>query len=374
MTTPPAAEQRTCLYSEHVALGARMAPFAGFLMPIQYTGILDEHQACRTGAVVFDTCHMGEFRVRGPDALDDLERLVSCRVGTLAPGRCRYGFLCNPDGGVIDDLLVYRMGADDFMLVVNAGTRTRDAAWIAGHLSSRTRFTDDSEALAKLDIQGPKAPRLVAGLLARDLSALRYYGFLTTTWADAPAVVSRTGYTGEIGFELYVPVALAGRLWRECLARGATPAGLGARDTLRLEMGMPLYGHELDEHRNAGATGIAQAIDRDKPFIGSDRVWRPDEAPERLVALRLAGRRAARHGAAVHAGGRPVGVVTSGSFAPSVGVAVALACVSREAADIGTPLTLAAERGALTATVVRAPFFDRATAREPIANFLFDQS
>ncbi len=349
-----------------------MAPFGGFRMPIQYTGILQEHDACRQRVAIFDTCHMGEFRLAGRTALPDLERLVSCPVATLEVGQCRYGLLCNPAGAVLDDLLVYRLAEDAFMLVVNAGPRAQDAAWITAHLSADTRFVDASDTLAKLDVQGPRAPRLVADLLGCDLTALGYYRFLTTTWAGAPTIVSRTGYTGEIGFELYVPAAAAVRLWRACLERGATPAGLGARDTLRLEMGMPLYGHELEATRNAGATGFTRALAADKPFIGQACVWPAETAPDRLVGLRLAGRRAARAGAIVRQGEQAVGIVTSGSFGPSVGVAIALGYVTRAAATAGTAVTLVGERGALPATVARTPFHTGATARQPIAHFLFD--
>jgi aminomethyltransferase len=372
MTHDPVSERHTALFAEHVALGARMAPFGGFRMPIQYRGIMDEHQACRQRVAVFDTCHMGEFRLAGPSALSDLERLVTCPVATLAVGQCRYGLLCNAAGGVLDDLLVYRLAEDAFMLVVNAGTCAQDAAWIRAHLSAGTCFTDESETLAKLDIQGPLAPRLVTAILGCDLKSLRFYRFLTCDWDGAPTLVSRTGYTGEIGFELYVPVERAVRLWRACLAGGAAPAGLGARDTLRLEMGMPLYGHELDATRNAGTSGFARAIASTKPFIGQESLTPIADAPERLVGLRLTGRRAARAGAGVRREGRPVGVVTSGSFGPSLGHAVALGYVAREAAAIGTAVTIEGGRDWLPATVAQLPFYDAATARQPIANFLFD--
>jgi len=348
-----------------------MAPFGGYLMPIQYTGILAEHSATRERATVFDTGHMGELHVSGRSALDDLERLVTCRVHDLPAGRCRYGMLCAPDGGVIDDLLVYRLGEQAFMLVVNAGPRAGDVEWIASHLSAETRFEDRSEATAKIDLQGPMAPRIAADLLDGPIGDLRFYAFKTSAFRGTSLLVSRTGYTGEMGFEFYIDASTGADLWDACLEQGATPAGLGARDTLRLEMGMPLYGHELGRSRNAAQSGFTRAIAGDKDFVGSDAVRACGEETEVLVGLELEGRRAARpEDRVTDSAGKAVGAVTSGSFGPSVGKAVALAYVRRAFAGPGTRLAIAGRRRPTAATVAALPFYKRGTARLPLSGFI----
>ena len=197
----------------HENLGARMAPFAGFRMPIQYKGILVEHAAARSACALFDTSHMGELEVRGATALADLEKLVSRNLASLKPNRCRYGLLCNPDGGVLDDLLVYRTGPEEFMLVVNGACRDKDAKWISEHLSGSTRFRDVSENLCKIDVQGPDAPRVTRTLVDDDIAELRFYHFMHTTYRGRKVLVSRTGYTGEIGYEIYCDAETAERFW-----------------------------------------------------------------------------------------------------------------------------------------------------------------
>ncbi len=363
--------RRTILHDEHVALGARMAPFGGFEMPIQYAGILAEHRAVRTAAAVFDVCHMGEFRIQGERALADLEALLSCDVTSLDPGRCRYGFICAEDGGVLDDQIVYRLGVDEFMMVVNAGTQDRDFAWVCEHLSPGARALNVSAETAKLDLQGPGSVRILNRLLDEPMAGLKYFHFARARFKGKPILVSRTGYTGEIGFELYCSVDLAVRLWRACLARGAVPAGLGARDTLRLEMGYPLYGHELGEERNAAESGMNWALSESKTFIGAAAVRAPDAAKERLVGLVLDGRRSARAGQAVlDATGASVGRVTSGSFAPTLKVAVAMAYVRKDLAGPGQILDIDTGRHRLTARVTETPFHRQGTVRRPFHDFL----
>lgn len=344
-----------------------MAPFGGYTMPIQYAGILQEHEAARTHAALFDTCHMGEVRIEGERAESDLESLLSCRIGTLAIGQCRYGLMCAEDGGTIDDLLVYRLAPQAFLLVVNAGTREGDVVWLQEHVSSDTQVEDQSDATAKIDLQGPASPRILADMVDLPLAELRYFRFMRGIYHGEPFLVSRTGYTGEIGFEWYGPNALAETFWDAATTRGAVPAGLGARDTLRLEMGMPLYGHELGRGRNAAETGFAQIAD-DKLFIGAEAI-RLHAGRRRLVGLRLEGRRAAREGDAVLAEGRKIGRITSGSFAPTLGVAVALAYVECESVRGEGGVTVQTHRAELPAQCVKLPFVS-GTAREPIAHFL----
>jgi aminomethyltransferase len=348
-----------------------MGPFGGFEMPIHYSGIVAEHQACRQGAVLFDTCHMGEFLIEGAAAVADLDPLVSCAVASLESGQCRYGLLCHPDGGVIDDLLVYRLDAERFMLVVNAGTQTDDAAWIESHLGATTTFTNLSASTAKIDLQGPAAPRIVQGLLGDVLGGLRYYRFVQTHYRGEPVLLSRTGYTGEIGVELYAAPDQAIAFWNDAMALGAEPAGLGARDTLRLEAGMPLYGHELTPERNAGEAGFARAIADDKAFMGSDVVCDVARRKQALVGIQLEGRRAARAGDGLcDASGSDVGVVTSGSYGPSVGTAIALGYIDVGLTEPGTDVTVRIARGELSGHVVALPFWKEGTARKRIEGFL----
>ncbi len=364
-------EKQTCLHDVHVALGAHMGPFGGFSMPIQYTGIVAEHQACREGAVLFDTCHMGEFLLSGAGAVADLEKLVSCPVASLEPGQCRYGLMCNAAGGVIDDLLVYRLADERFMLVVNAGTQADDAEWIRKHLSSGTSFEDLSADTAKVDLQGPAAPRIVKALMGDVLTGLKYYRFVQTVYCGEPVLLSRTGYTGEIGVELYAAPDQAIAFWHAAMERGAEPAGLGARDTLRLEAGMPLYGHELTADRNAGESGFSRAIAQDKAFTGSGVVGDTSKRRQALIGIQLEGRRAARAGDAVcDASGSDIGVVTSGSYGPSVGAAIALGYVNTGLAEPGTDVTIRMARGELAGRVAELPFWKNGTARKRIEGFL----
>ena len=361
----------TCLSDRHIALNARMAPFGGYLMPIQYTGILAEHEAVRRHVGIFDTCHMGEFRLSGPTAETDLEHLVTCHVDTLRPGRCRYGMLCNPDGGVIDDLLVYRLDDRTFMLVVNAGTAENDFDWIQSHLSPETRAENLTDETAKVDIQGPASPPIVRSLLEQPIDEMVFYSFRENRFDGETVLVSRTGYTGEMGFEIYGSPDAIRKIWDRCLDAGVTPAGLGARDTLRLEMGMPLYGHELRADRNAAESGFDRAIARDKSFIGSDVVLDPNRTRQRLVGILFEGRRAARAGETIQTpDGRNIGTITSGSFAPSLGRAVALAYLDKDFARPDTRVSVPGTRRPLDGVTTPLPFYPNGTARKPLHEFL----
>lgn len=356
----------TPLHEIHVKLGARMAPFGGWDMPIQYKGILAEHEQTRKRASVFDTCHMGEFELRGPSAERDLERLLTQSIATIPQSRCRYGYLLRDDGGVLDDLTCYRMGPDHFMLVVNAGTLDRDAEWIRGHLSSGTTFTDLSPRTAKLDIQGPRSREEMERAFRARLPELKYFGFDHVTLDGASCLVSRTGYTGEWGYEIYFPEDKAIRFWELLTAGGGVqPAGLGARDTLRLEMGYALYGHELTEDRTPVGAGRGRYMDLKKDFIGRAAVEAELARGDGLVlaGLRLETRRAARAGEVVWAAGKPVGQVTSGSVAPSLGVAVAMAYVDKAHGDPGTIVEIESRGARLPARVVELPFYPNGSAR-----------
>jgi len=343
-----------------------MAPFGGWSMPIQYAGIIDEHTHTRNAVSIFDTCHMGEFIIKGPDAARDLDRLVTCDIASLPAGRCRYGFLLNEQGCVLDDTITYRIASHEFMMVVNAGTTLRDAAWIAGRCSPGTYFEDISACTGKLDLQGPLAGDVLQPHVAGDLNTLKYFSFFKTTIAGADVLISRTGYTGEYGFELYIAAAQVAWLW-ELLAKDARvkPAGLGARDTLRLECGLPLYGHELSEERTPARAGLDFAMALGKEFIGKAALIESRDRPatQMLCGLTLAGRQSPRAGQAVTRSGAPAGVITSGSFAPSLGHAVALAYLAPVCAEQGTHVQIETGRAPLDATVCALPFYTKGTAR-----------
>lgn len=362
--------KRTVLYDIHVALGARMGPFGGYEMPIQYEGILKEHENCRQNAALFDTCHMGEFRMSGPSADRALEGLLTCEVASLAIGQCRYGLLCNENGGVIDDLVVYRTGEQEFMVVVNAGTQDGDFEWIRSHIARGVRVENASNETSKIDLQGPAAPRIMQRLVGRSVAGLTYYHFAENRYRDHRILVSRTGYTGEIGFELYFDEGdLAQQFWKDAMTLGAVAAGLGARDTLRLEMGMPLYGHELSADRNAAESGFKKAIASHKNFVGAGAVR--DGGSAQLVGIRMEDRRAARQGDSIcDEAGHAIGAVTSGSFAPSLGRAIALAYVTRDASAIGSKVRVQTARQELAGTIEPTPFYKEGTARKSMVAFL----
>lgn len=357
---------KTPLHDAHVALGARMAPFGGWEMPIQYDGILAEHAHTRTAATVFDICHMGEFELRGPSAEADLERLLTQRISTIREGQCRYGYLLREDGGVLDDLTCYRRGPDWFWLVVNAGTCPQDAAWIRSHLSPGTQFTDLSPQIAKLDIQGPTSRKDMEDALGAKLPDLKYFWSTPVELCGTRCLLSRTGYTGEWGYELYFPWNEAPRFWQKLLANPRIkPVGLGARDTLRLEVGYPLYGHELGLDRTPVAASRGQFMDTTKDFIGRAAVLRDLEksVPRYLVGLRLETKRAARSQDKIMQGDRVVGEVTSGSIAPTLGYAVAMAYVDAGLDKPGQALEIDVHGKRLAATVVDLPFYTKGSVR-----------
>ncbi len=350
--------RKTPLHPLHLELGARMAPFGGFDMPIQYDSIINEHHATRQKATLFDTCHMGEFIIEGRGALATLENLVTCPVADLACGACRYGLMCSEDGGTIDDLLIYHLAEHRYMMVVNAGTQDGDFAWLADHLAPHTDIRNLSEETGKIDLQGPHSPALLGALIPGITDGLGYFRFRTAQWQGTPVTVSRTGYTGERGYEIYLAPSQTEPFWREAMRLGAVPAGLGARDTLRLEAGLPLYGHELRCDRNAATTALSRAVSPTKTFIGAEALRSPEARRQALAGLLLKGRQAAREGDLLTtADETEVGNVTSGSFGPSVGAAIAMAVVNRELAVPGTELLIRTTRKPLPCTVVPLPFY-----------------
>jgi glycine cleavage system T protein (aminomethyltransferase) len=360
-----ASLKRTPLYDLHVKSGARMVPFGGWDMPVQYTSILEEHRTVRNAVGLFDVSHMGEFEVEGPEAVAALQRLTTNDVAALAVGQVQYSLLCYPDGGIVDDLTLYRLGPERFMMTVNAANIDKDWAWVteqsAGVRGARWRNASMDTGL--IAVQGPRAEALVRRLSNADVATLGYYRFVQGTVGGVPALISRTGYTGEDGFELYVAAADTPRLWQALRDAGETdgvrPIGLGARDTLRLEMRYALYGNDIDQTTNPLEAGLGWVVKPAKgEFVGRTAIERVRaEGPKRrLVGLEMADRSIARHGYPVVKDGQAVGIVTSGSYGPSVDRSIALGYVPAGLAAVGTELGVEIRGEARPARVVKTPF------------------
>jgi len=342
------ALKRTPLREFHLAHGGRLVDFAGWEMPVQYRGILEEHRAVRTTAGLFDVSHMGEFDVKGPDAARFLNRLVTNDVEPMYPGRVLYSPLCQPDGGVVDDLLVYRRGAEDFFLCVNAGNISKDFEWLRSHASGfDVALEDRSDETALLAVQGPNAARIVQSLTGAKLGMLKYYHFCEGTVAGTACVISRTGYTGEDGFELYHAsgdaVSLAESLLEAGGRLGLELAGLGARDSLRLEAGYPLYGHEISAEISPLAAGLGWTVKLDKigGFIGQEalREEKSRGSARRVIHFRTGDRRIVRAGTEVKDGsGARVGTVLSGTFSPMLNESIGSALVDPNAATLSADI------------------------------------
>jgi aminomethyltransferase len=354
---------RTILHDSHVRLGARMVDFGGWDMPVQYDGILAEHHRTRQDVSMFDTCHMDAFCVEGPGSQDFLSRLVTQDLRSLADGRCRYGFLLRDDGGVLDDLIVYRFAADRWMAVVNAGTAPGDFAWFHSHAPAVGVALQDLRGIqGKIDVQGPNSSRPVEAFLGINLADMKYFSFRTFTVDGVAGVVSRTGYTGEHGYEIYAPVATILTFWERLLALGVKPAGLGARDTLRLEAGLPLYGHELSTEVSPAEAGMTKYAAKNEEFIGRAAFLarQAGGVARRLVGFKIAGRQSARNGNRVlDSAGAAAGHVTSGSFAPTLGYAIGCAYVQPDLAAPDTALTIDMGSRQLEARVSPLPFYRR---------------
>jgi aminomethyltransferase len=358
----------TPLLERHRALGAKMTTFSGWEMPLQYAGILEEHRAVRERAGLFDLSHMGELFVEGPDAGEALSAAVVSEPPRLAVGRAQYSMICAPNGGILDDLIVYRLAEDRFLVVANAGNAPLVSDLLAQRIAPFRAILDDrSLATALCAVQGPRSVEIVAPLTDLDVAAIHYYGIAEGTVAGIPALVARTGYTGEDGFEVFVETARAGELWDALwsagLAHGLAPVGLGARDTLRLEAGMPLYGNDLDPTVNPFEANLGRVVRLDKPvdFVGHEALSRVAETgPARLlVGLAMTGRGIARHGYPVFVGERSTGVVTSGTLSPTLGRAIAMAFVAPGDAEPGTIVEVEIRAARVAAEVVPLPFYRR---------------
>jgi glycine cleavage system T protein (aminomethyltransferase) len=363
MTQPDTTLKRTPLHAAHVRLGARMIPFGGWDMPVQYTGIVEEHRAVRRAVGCFDVSHMGEFEFRGPDAREALQRLTTNDVSTLGVGQVQYSLLCYEHGGIVDDLTLYRVSDDHYMMTVNASNIDKDWEWVSRHLDGRVEAKNVSEETGLIAVQGPHAERLVGRLSDVDVSAIAYYHFRQGRVGGAPAIISRTGYTGEDGFELYLPAASTEAVWEGLLAEGkgegATPIGLGARDTLRLEMKYALYGNDIDETTNPLDAGLGWVVKPAKgAFLGRDAIERVRAAglTRRLIGFEMVERAVARHGYPILHDGTSIGVVTSGSYGPSVDKYIGIGYVPTALAPVGSAIAVEVRGRGQAARVVKTPF------------------
>ncbi len=356
--------KRTAFFEIHKRLGAKMVEFAGYEMPVQYTGILEEHRRVRNSVGVFDVSHMGEVEVRGRDALAFIQSVTINDASRLNEGRVQYSAMCYDDGGIVDDLLVYNLGGH-YMLVVNASNAAKDLAWLRAHLRGDVTLADVSDATALLAVQGPRSLDTLCRITDVDLATIPYYHAVRGRVAGVPMIISRTGYTGELGFELYFDSAAstAEAIWQAVMDAGRPfsigPAGLGARDTLRLEMGFCLYGHDIDASTNPIEAGLGWITKIDKgPFLGREpiRAMKAQGPARKLVGFALEDKAFPRQGYALRKDARDVGTVTSGTFSPTLEKGIGMGYVRAESARPGTGLAVNVRGRDIPAVVVPLPF------------------
>ncbi len=356
---------KTALYDKHVEAGAKMIPFAGYIMPIQYRGITAEHKKVRDSVGVFDVSHMGEFFVKGDGAAEWLNTMTVNNIRKLNVNQAQYSAMLFEDGGIVDDLLVYRL-EDQFMLVVNAANRKKDWDHLRAHKPDNVVMTDDSDDMTLLAVQGRNAPKTLQKLTDVDLSEIKYYRFVEDEVAGMPMIISRTGYTGEDGFELYVRNQYAEKLWDAILEAGEEfdiePIGLGARDTLRMEMKLSLYGNDIDQTTNTIEAGLGWITKSAKgDFIGRDAVLRIKEQGinRKLIGFELEGKAIPRHGYECFHGEEKIGYVTSGCWSPSLDKGIGMAYLAKEDTQVGTKFEVQVRNKRVPAVVVETPFYKR---------------
>jgi aminomethyltransferase len=357
--------KRTAFFDRHVQAGGKMVAFAGFEMPVQYpAGIVEEHRSVRDRVGVFDVSHMGEVEVAGTDALAFVQNITINDASKLTPGRVQYSAMCYPDGGIVDDLLVYRM-ADRFMLVINAANTAKDIAWMQENIRGDVVLTDKSDATSLLAVQGPRSLDTLRKLTATDLEPLQYYHWMHATIAGVSMLISRTGYTGELGYELYFPsdAATGMKVWDALMDAGKefgiAPIGLGARDTLRLEMGFCLYGNDIDATTNPLEAGLGWITRLGKGnFVGRDaiRTMKEDGPKRKLVGFTVTDRAFPRHGYTIQVAGVETGHVTSGTFSPTLEHGIGMGYVPADHATIGAGLDVMIRNAPVPATIVPLPF------------------
>jgi aminomethyltransferase len=354
------------LHQEHEALGARMGVFGDWLVPLYYSSILEEHNYVRNSVGVFDICHMGEFYVRGEEASEQVNLWITNDVNKLVPGQALYSPVCRENGGIVDDIVVYKFSGAEYLLVVNAGNAEKDFSWFQSHLTKNVSFEDESEKTALLAVQGPKSPELIQAVFAFDLKCLSYYHFITFNSDFGNIILAETGYTGEKGFEIFCPIANVSLLWKRLFEAGKSfglkPIGFGARDTLRLEAKLPLYGHDLSDETTPLEAGIGWTVGwNKKDFIGkrSLEAQRTSGIKRKLAGFEMLGRGIARQDALIRVGAEEAGKVTSGSFAPTLKKNIGLGYIAAEHSEIGQEIEIQIRDRWEKAVIVKTPFYKR---------------
>lgn len=364
METVKTENKRTCLYNNHVALGALISPFGGFDMPIQYSDIISEHNAVRHDCGVFDVSHMGEVRITGKDAERYVQHIFTNDVSQEVVGKIQYGIMLYPNGGAVDDLLVYKMGENDFFLVINAANIDKDVEWMNANSDGfEVNIDNQSEKYGQIAVQGPKSESVVESVLGLKVAELAFYTFKTIEHEGETLIVSRTGYTGEDGFEIYGSHGYIISAWEKLIeSKQAKPCGLGARDTLRFEVGLPLYGDELSQDISPIEAGLGIFVKTDKPeFIGRDAMikQKTEGTLRKIIGLELEDRAIPRHGYEVMSGDKVVGYVTTGYSSISTGKSVAMALVEKEYAVLGEKLQVKIHRKLHNATITKKKFYNK---------------
>ncbi len=359
--------KETGLHAEHLAAKGRMVPFAGYDLPVQYSGLTEEHNAVRNAVGLFDVSHMGEIEFTGEKAIEVANRIVSNNVSKLENGQACYSVMCRENGAIIDDLVVYRISDERVMICVNAANREKDFAWMKEQTKGDCTIEDRSEEYVQIAVQGPKAEELISRLTEIDLKPIKNYRFVLGAVAGVEGIIARTGYTGEDGFELYLPSAEGATVWRALLEKGedlgVKPAGLGARDSLRLEFCFALYGNDITEDENPYEAGLGWVVKLKKktPFVGQEalKALKAEGPKRKLTPIEITGRGIARPGYPVLVDGEAVGKVTSGTRSPSLGKAIALAYIPTEHTAEGTQLAVEVRGKPVEAVVVSRPFLKR---------------
>lgn len=360
--------KKTPLYNIHKSLGARLVPFAGWEMPVQYSGVMDEHKAVRNAAGLFDVSHMGEIEINGPGALDFVQLVTTNDASRLSPGQAQYSLICYPEGGIVDDTIVYKINDNNYMLCVNASNKEKDLKWLQDQLAPNmnAELIDMSDHYALLALQGPKALEIMNAISGNGIESIGTFCFDFMTICGVKAMVSRTGYTGEDGFEIYIPTEKAEELWialmKEGESLGIKPIGLGARDTLRLDMKYTLYGNDIDANTTPLEANLAWVVKFNKgDFIGRDVLLKQkEEGPgKKLVSLVMEGRGIPRPGYEIHNNGKKVGIVTSGTMSPSLGVGIAMGYLETGFHDVGSEVDIIIREKRVKAKVVKPPFYKK---------------
>lgn len=359
-------EKRTPLYDAHVALGAKMVPYAGYSMPVQYSGVMDEIKAVRNTAGLFDVSHMGELYIKGPDALKNLNAILTNDFTDMVDGQCRYTIMCYENGTTVDDLIVYKVNNDEYYLIVNASNKDKDYAWMKDIVAGDVEFKDLSDDYGQVALQGPKAMEIFAKVTDAANLDIAYYNFKFGTVAGVEnCIISRTGYTGEDGVEVYVPAAQTAKVWDAIMEAGKEfgllPAGLGSRDTLRLEAGMPLYGHEMSDSIMPVETGLGFAVKlkKESDFVGKAAMVAAKEAglKRKRIGFKAVGRGIARGDEEVMKDGKVIGYVTSGTHSPTLGYPIGMALVDTDAGvALGDKLTVTVRKKPVEVEVIKSQF------------------